>query len=251
MALGDDGDFRMVGFGQVLRFPPQDIIGGSGSIQGREFTTPFGGNLQQPGSAPTQSLYNGDLINQSINNTLNNTNNNYFNNITNVTLGGGGTGGGTATKITVVDSTGSPSVQYTDIDELNFFGAGVSLYNPPGTPNSVEVTITGSGGGGSTIVYGEITGASRITTGVAKWSYSVTLYGGSSVTAYNLYERGNTTTSAYGYTISPASSDRISSTNYSISPVPNGVWVSLEQTSGVTGTTSYWFGAPNVISGTC
>lgn len=244
MALGDDNDFRMVGFRQVMRFPPQDVIGGSGSVASRDFTAPFGGNLQQPGSWSTNDLYLGDNLNQFTTNL--NANNNILNNF-NLNLGGG-----TGTAITVVNSNAAPPTNYNPIDTLRFSGAGVTVTSPGGSPTTVDIAIPGGGPGvGTTLVYGSISGAARITTGIAAWSYTVNLYSGSSVTARNLFEKGNSTTLAYGYNISPANSDRISGTQFSVQAVPNGTWVALEQTSNVDGTSRYWFGAPNKIAGSC
>lgn len=249
MALGDDNDFRMVGFRQVMRFPPQDVIGGSGSVASRDFTAPFGGNLQQPGSWSTNDLYLGDNLNQFTTNL--NANNNVLNNF-NLNLGGGG-----STAITVVDDNGSPPVTYTPIDTLRFFGAGVTVTSPGGSPTTVEIDIPGGGGGGgTTLVYGKITNAVRIGT-VSKWTYTVQPYVGGSpsggtVSAYNLLEVGNVAGTAYGIGVGGANNDQITGTNYFIGPAPNNAFVAMEQTADVDGTAGrYWFSAPNPITGTC
>jgi hypothetical protein len=87
---------------------------------------------------------------------------------------------------------------------------------------------------------------------VAKWNYSVQTYsagvGGTGVSAYNLWEQNNTGTTAYGY---PVSDTLILSTNYNIYNVPVGTWVSMEFTNAISGSSAYWFGAPNPIYGGC
>lgn len=252
MALGDDGDFRMVGFRQVMRFPPQDVLGGTGSVLSRDFTTPFGGNIQQPGSWSTNNYYNNNNFNQYTNNNIfnNNITNNYNNYNDCDACGAGGSGGGT---ITVIGDDGTGTiVTYTSINTIDFIGSGLVGVTSPGTGSvEVEYQDTGGGGGGSTLVYGKITTAVRITTGIARWEYTVSLYGGGSVTAYNLFEYENTNALAYGLTINPAGSDQISGTSYAIQPVPNDTWVALEDTNGVNGVSDYWFGAPNIITGSC
>lgn len=253
MALGDDNDFRMVGFRQVMRFPPQDVIGGSGSVSGRDFTLPFGGNLQQPSSWPTNDLFIGDNLNQfttnlnAVNNVLNNFNAN--------------TGASSPTVITVVDSNVGPTT-YLNIDTLRFSGAGVTVSSPGGFPNIVDLTISGGGGGGgTTLVYGKVTGAARIGT-VARWSYTVQPFvagvaSGATVTAYNLLEKGNAAGIAYGIGVGGANNDQITGTSYNVQPVPNDAFVAMENTNDVNsgqnpvGTAEYWFSAPNPITGTC
>jgi hypothetical protein len=106
------------------------------------------------------------------------------------------------------------------------------------------------------LVYGKVTASSIITAGTARWSYTVTTYlagvAGASVTAYNLLEKENTTTSAYGYVVTSGTL-RIASTNYYVRPVPDtpNTWVRMELTNNVDGVSKYWFSAPNIISGTC
>jgi type I restriction-modification system DNA methylase subunit len=105
-------------------------------------------------------------------------------------------------------------------------------------------------------VYGKITASAIITATIARWSYTVTTYvagvAGASVTAYNLLEKENTATSAYGYTVTSGTL-RIASTNYYVRPVPDtpNTWVRMELTNNVDGVSKYWFSAPNIISGTC
>jgi hypothetical protein len=251
MALGEDGDFRMVGFRQIMRFPSQDILGGPGSVLGRDFTTPFGGNLQQPGSWTTNNFYSGDNFNQYVNNSFNNQNvNNNVTNNYNYSCGEcGGGGGGT---ITVVGDDGTGVIQtYTNIDTLEFVGTALNSVTATGSTAEVEYNSGGGPGGSTSLVYGKITAATRITTGIARWEYTISLYSGGSVTAYNLFEYENTNAIAYGLSIVPAGTDQISGTSFAIRPVPDDTWVALDNTDGVNGTTDYWFAAPNVIIGSC
>jgi hypothetical protein len=254
MALGDDGDFRMVGFRQVMRFPPQDVLGGTGSISGRDFTTPFGGNIQQPGSWSTNNFYTNNNFNQFTNNSFtNNTTNNTINNYYNCdNCGGGGT-------ITVIgdDGTGT-TVTYPSISNLEFTGTNLTSVteSPTGTTIINYSAGGGGGGGGSTIVYGQIT-ASTKTAGLAHWTYDVTPYisgtAQASVQAYNLLEENNTTTIAYGYSVTTASGGvNVSGTSFNVYPIPNGTWVAMEETDFMaSGVYQYWFSAPNYLNGTC
>lgn len=243
MALGDDSDFRMVGFQHVLRFPPQDRIGGTGSPMRFQPTAPFGNTNLQFDTPPLVDLPSTTITFPGQN----------FPGDLNVILNmgqGGGTGGGTPTLITVEDLN-TPQT-YPDIDTIEFVGAGVTV-SAGGSANVVNVDIPG-GAGGSTIVYGKITGGTK-TAGKAIWTYTVQLYSGGSasgspVTAYNLFEKENTTTTAYGYSVTGADGDQITGTSYFVRRVPS-TWVSLEQTSDVTGSSQYWFAAPNRIDGAC
>lgn len=257
MALGEDGDFRMTGFRQIMRFPPQDILGGPGSVLGRDFTTPFGGNVQQPGSWTTNNFYGGDNFNQYVNNSFNTLNN--INNVTNnYNCGECGGGSGTSTiNVEGDDGTGTV-VTRTGISTVSFVGTGlVSVTESPTGTAVVNYQDTGGGGGGgSTIVYGQIT-ASTKTAGLAHWTYDVTPYISgspqSSVQAYNLLEENNTTTVAYGYNVTTASAGvNVSGTGFNVYPVPNGTWVAMELTDFMaSGVYDYWFSAPNYINGTC
>jgi hypothetical protein len=254
MALGDDGDFRMVGFRQVMRFPPQDVLGGTGSILGRDFTTPFGGNIQQPGSWSTNNYYNNNNFNQYTNNNIfnNNITNNY-NNYNDCSLCGGGGGGGT---ISVVDSL--TSTTYSNISTLNFSGSAFAsvVESPTGTA-IITNNDTGGGGGGSTLEYGEIISSTKLVATEAIWSYDIEIWQngaptGTTVTAYNTLERGNTSTLAYGYTVSSADGQSIPGTVYKVQPVPTGAFVVMEDTDAFSlAGTDYWFSAPNRIDGTC
>ena len=260
MALGDDGDFRMVGFRQVMRFPPQDVLGGTGSVLSRDFTTPFGGNIQQPGSWSTSNFYTNNNFNQYTNNSFtnnatNNTINNYYNCDNCGGSGPGGSGGGT---ISVVDSL--TSTTYSNISTLNFSGSAfASAIETPPSSGTVIVTNndTGGGGGGSTLEYGEIVGSAKIVATEARWAYQVEIWNngnptGTTVTAYNTLERGNISTLAYGYTVNAADGQSIPGTVYKVQPIPTGAFVVMEDTDAFSlAGTDYWFSAPNRIDGTC
>jgi|688.fasta_scaffold09312_15 hypothetical protein len=254
MALGEDGDFRMVGFRQIMRFPSQDILGGPGSVLGRDFTTPFGGNVQQPGSWSTNNFYGGDNFNQYVNNSFNTLNN--INNVTNnYNCGECGGGSGTSTiNVEGDDGTGT-IVTYPAISTVSFVGSALVnvLETPTGTA-VVNYQDTGGGGGGSTIEYGEITSVTKLTSTVAKWSYSVNKWSGGSatgttVTAYNTLEKGNTSSLAYGYSVSTTDGQTITGTAYKVDSVPVGAFVMFENSSDLG--SGNWFSAPNRVSGTC
>jgi len=255
MALGEDGDFRMVGFRQVMRFPPQDVLGGTGSVLGREFTTPAGGNIQQPGSWSTSNFYTNNNFNQFTNNSFtNNTTNNTINNYYNCDNCGGPGGGGT---ISVVDSL--TSTTYSNISTLNFSGSAFAsvVESPTGTAIITNNDTGGGGGGGSTLEYGEIISSTKLVSTKAIWAYSVKIWQngaatGTTVTAYNTLERSNTSTLAYGYTVSAADGQSIPGTAYKVQPVVTGAFVVMEDTDAFSlAGTDYWFSAPNRIDGTC
>jgi len=125
------------------------------------------------------------------------------------------------------------------------------MFVPTGNKGDTGTGTGGSGVGASTLLYGQVTNASKVS-GVARWDYSVQPYtagvGGTGVSAYNLWEKNNTGTTAYGY---PVSDTTIISTNYNIYNVPVGTWVSMEFTNAISGSSAYWFGAPNPIYGGC
>ena len=237
-----------------MRFPPQDVLGGTGSILGRDFTTPFGGNIQQPGSWSTNNFYTNNNFNQFTNNSFtNNTTNNTINNYYNCDNCGGG-GGGT---ISVVDSL--TSTTYSNISTLNFSGSAFAsvVESPTGTAIITNNDTGGGGGGGSTLEYGEIILATKLIATEAIWAYSVKIWQngsatGTTVTAYNTLERANTSTLAYGYTVSAADGQSIPGTVYKVQPVPTGSFVVMEDTDAFSlAGTDYWFSAPNRIDGTC
>jgi hypothetical protein len=245
MAIGEDNDFRMRGFGHALRFPAQDIFGGPASTGGREWTYPFDPANQFPGSFPTASF------SPNNNQYVTTNNNNFFNfiNNNNCNCPGGLSG------ITVSDAINSTS--YPDITEIEFTGTGLIAVTPV-SATKVSVEYDDTGGGGSNIKYGKITGSTARDGTTARWNYDVTFYsggnptGGTTTNARNLLEENNAAGLAYGYSIVGGTAGRrISGTNFFISPIPTGTFVSLEQTSNVDGTTRYWFSAPNPLTGTC
>lgn len=249
MPIGDPEDFRMSGFMQVLRFGPQDVIGGEGSAALFHSTKPYGSTNGQFPVPPLTfpGLQNPTFTLPGI--TLPPT-------LPPVLIQPTGTGGAGATTITVEDLA-TPAGPFTGIDTLQFDGTGVAVTNPPGSPNVALVTITAGGGGGgsTTLVYGQVTAVAKGT--YAEWTYTVQRYlagapNGAPVTAYNLLEYDNGATTAYGYTIVGSGGyDQISGTSYYIREVPVGTWVRMEYTDAIDGTFTYWFSAPNRIDGGC
>jgi hypothetical protein len=242
MALGEQEDFRSKGFQQVNRFPGQDHIGGTGSPMLQQWTQPSGSTNMSlpvpPLAVPGLTLPNITFPGITLPNQL-----------PPVVLGAGGSTG--TSSINVYGGTGTPTP--TPVSTIEFIGSGLVNVVVTGTDATVEYQDTGGGGGGSTLVYGYINTASptRITAGIAAWTYDVMTSGGSAIVARNLLEKGNTSTVAYGYSISPSGSDKISGTSYYVYPVPLNTWVRMEQTSAVDGTMRYWFSAPNFINGSC
>jgi hypothetical protein len=242
MPLGEEGDFRTVGFQMKPMFPGQDQVGGTGSPMLRSFTPPQGrsnNSLPVPGLTVPALNFPGITFPGIT----------FPNQLPPVSISGlGGGGTGTVSPVKVYGAAGSTTTSPTDATEILFQGTALNDVSVAG--GVATVTYNSSGGGGSTLVYGYITGGSRITAGVAAWTYNITLYSGSTITARNLFERGNTSSKAYGYNIS-GGVDRIANTSYYVYPVPVNTWVRLEQTSGVDGSTGYWFEAPNYINGGC
>lgn len=247
MGIGDDGDFRMVGFQQVPLFPPQDHIGGGASPILYEAKHPLGGtNFQNP-SPPGTNIVLGDnnfTFPGSIIPTVQPP-------VINVV---GGTGG-TPTPQLLVDGGGlSPPAPVT---QITFAGTALVSVTESGGIATVNYQDTGGGPGGSTLEYGQVTAATRSAGAVTIWTYTVLRYvlgtATSAVTARNLLEVNNTTTASYGYSVVASGNfDRIISTNYFIKSVPVGTWVQMEQTSAIPGFAStYWFSAPNRIDGSC
>lgn len=283
MGIGDDGDFRMVGFQQVPLFPPQDHIGGSTSPILYEANHPLGGSNVSPPTSQSTTIALG--------------NNNFTfpgTTLPNIPppviyVGGGGTG--TSTPLTVTGPGGSPS--FSPVETIEFDGtafaslvltgttatisydgggaapgtitvskidapatsfSGISTVQFTGAP-SISVTNPSAGVAlvtlKSTILYGQISGAVKQATAI--WHYTVTLTsGGGSVTAFNLLEKENDTTSAYGYSVqATGGSTLLTGTNFFIKQVPINTWVRLERTAEVTGVLSFWFSAPNMIDGGC
>lgn len=241
MALGEQEDFRSKGFQQVNRFPGQDHIGGTGSPMLQQWTQPSGStNL----GSPVPPLLVPSLGNSSYT----------FPGFTlpaqmpPIVIPSLGSTTGT-TSIGVYGGAGTPTS--TPVSTIHFIGSGLVNVTVAGTEATVEYQDTGgSGGGTTTLIYGKITSTSRISAGKAAWAYTVLTSSGS-VTARNLLEKENTTTSAYGYTINPSGTDRIVSTSYYIYPVPINTWVRMELTTAVDGVSRYWFSAPNYLNGGC
>ena len=242
MALGEEGDFRSAMWQQVPRFPGQDRIGGPGTPMLQQWTQPYGStnmNLPVPPLSVPALGFPGITFPGIT----------FPNQLPPVTLGGSG---GTP-AVTAIGVYGGTVTTPAPVSTIEFVGSGLVNVTIAGTQATVEYQDTGGGGGGTTtLVYGYInTGTpARITSGIAAWSYDVITSSGT-VTARNLLEKGNTNTVAYGYSISPSGSDKISGTSYYIYPVPANTWVRMEQTSAVDGTLRYWFSAPNFINGSC
>jgi hypothetical protein len=245
MALGEQEDFRSKGFQQVNRFPGQDHIGGTGSPMLQQWTQPSGSTNMSlpvpPLTVPSLTLPNITFPGITLPNQL-----------PPVIISGVPGSGATSSGISVEDLV-TPGGPYTSITLLQFDGTGVSVSNP--TPGTAVVNISaGGGGGGSTIEYGQITNASKGT--YANWTYTVQRYvsgvaTGSAVTAFNMVEIDNDSTTAYGYSITGATYDKINGTSYYIRSVPVGTWVRMEYTDAIPGGFQYWFNAANRVDGGC
>jgi hypothetical protein len=166
-------------------------------------------------------------------------------------------GGGTATG--TVKVYGGSTVAPTDATEILFNGTALNDVAVVGGVATVTYDSSGGGGGGTTTLkYGVITGVSQPSATVAYWDYTIAEYSagvanGTTYTAHNLLEWGNTSTFAYGYAIASGSGNRLSTTpasSFYLSAVPVGTMVRLENTSAV-GSGGYWFSAPNPITGGC
>ena len=247
MGIGEDKDFRMVGFQQVQLFGGQDHLGGTGSAMLEEVTGgPFGGtNFQNP-SPPGTNIVLGDnnfTFPGSIIPTVQPP-------VINVV---GGSGGTPTPQLLL---TGGSVTVPTSVSQIDFTGTGLFSLTVSGGVATVNYQDTGGSGGGSVLVYGRISSSTKNAT-LAIWTYTVSLLypGAGNVTAYNLLEENNSSTVAYGYTLDTtvAARDKILSTNYRIYGVPNGTLVRMELTNSMTagGATQYWFSAPNFIDGGC
>jgi hypothetical protein len=242
MGIGEDKDFRMVGFQQVQLFGGQDHIGGVGSAMLEEVTGgPFGGsNFQNPSSPGTTiALGNNNFTFPGV--TLPNVQPPVVN------ISGGG--GSTTPQLLVDGGTLSPAVP---VSQITFIGSGLVDVTLSGTVATVEYQDTGGGPGGTTIEYGKITSSVQISATEAKWDYTVQKFvggtGGISVTAQNLLEEANTTSVAYGYAV--VSGNKISGTNFYVREVPTGTFVSLTTTTAF-GSPQVFLSAPNPIIGSC
>jgi hypothetical protein len=231
------------GFFQVERAPGQGTLGGTNSAFLPGFSPPAGSSSSwNPFPPLTVPSLEGSTFNFSSTFTL--PNNGVLPTIPPFTSSTGGTA--TAAALTVGGFTGIDTITVSgSLTATSTGAASVDIYGAPG-----------GGSGDTTLVYGKITASSVITAGIPKWSYTVTPYlagvAGSSVTAFNLLEKENTLTLAYGYTLT-SGTFRIPSTSYYVQPVPNSpnTWVRMELTNNVDGVSKYWFSAPNIISGTC
>jgi hypothetical protein len=244
MALGEENDFRTKSFQQVMRFPPQDRVGGTGSPFPMSFTTPSGSsNMSSPVSPlslPGLTLPN--ITFPAIN---------LPNQIPPVVMQPISTGGTNGSNGITVEDLATPGAPASGVTLLQFDGY---VNVDTSTPGTAKVNITSGAGPGSTLVYGQITAASKGT--YASWTYTVQKYvGGASsgapFTAKNLVEFNNGATLAYGYSITGAGYDKIVGTSYYIKSVPVGTWVRMEYTNALPGGYQYWFEAPNRIDGGC
>jgi len=253
MPLGEEGDFRSETFVQVNRFPGQYFIGGAGSPFLPTFTAPSGQSQLSflptgvPNYGGTSINFPGmwmDMQGPQVN----------FPSGT-----GGGTTGGTNTinVDTTDDGTGNPA-SYTGIDLIEFTGSNLTSVTNP-SAGKVIVDYSGATGGGTTVEFGKITSVSPTTAspgGGAAWSYNVQLYtsgsGGSTVNARNILEMNNSTTTCYGYAVDPTSPyTTLQGTAFVVNSVPNGTFVMLISTTDLTGSSQYFFSAPNIITGAC
>lgn len=248
MALGEPDDFRAKGFQQVNRFPGQDHIGGTGSPMLQSFTTPQGRSntsLPVPGFTVPALNFPGITFPGIT----------FPNQQPPVSVSGtAGGGAGTGTVKVYGGSTAAP----TDATEILFDGTALVDVSVIGGIATVTYDSGGGGGGTTTLKYGVITGVSQPSATVAYWNYTIDEYSagspnGTTYTANNLLEWGNTSSFAYGYAIASGSGNRLSTvpaSSFYISPVPVGTMVRLENTSAVSGG-GYWFSAPNPITGGC
>ena len=247
MPIGDQGDFRMVGFRQVLRFGAQDVIGGEGSAALYHSTKPYGSTN---GQFPVPPLTFPSLQNPTF--TLPGIT--FPPTLPPVVIQPTGTGTGAATTITVEDLA-TPDGPWSGIDTLQFDGTGVSVTNPAPNVALVNISAGGGGGGSTTLEYGQITAASKGT--YATWTYTVQRYvagvsSGATITAFNLLEYDNDATAAYGYTVVGSGGyDQLFGTSYYVRSVPIGAWVRVEYTDALPGGFQYWFSAANRIDGGC
>lgn len=249
MPIGDPNDFRTPTFMHVERFPGFSERGGVGSGFLPSFNPPAGAsslefpNLNLPNIEG--SSFNYSFPQMTINPPAI---------MTPPIEGGAAGGGGGPTQITVVDGN-TPTV-FTGIDTVVFDGAGLASVSNTGT-GEVTVTIAGAGTGNTTLEYGQITAIlGKANPNTAFWTYRVQLYSGGSpsgspITAYNLFEYGNTAAVGYGMNVG-LNGEAITGTSFSIAPVPVNTWVRVEDTNDPTGGASkYWFTAPNAITGVC
>ena len=243
MGIGEDKDFRMVGFQQVQLFEGQDHIGGVGSAMLEEVTGgPFGGSNFQNPSSPGTTIALG--------------NNNFtFPGVTLptvqppvISISGGG---GATTPQLLVDKS-PPFATPEPVSQITFVGSARVNVTVAGGVATVDYQDTGGGPGGTTIEYGKITSSVQPSASFAKWNYTVQKFvggvAGASVTAQNLLEEANSASVAYGYAV--VSGNRISGTNFFVREVPTGTFVSLTTTTAF-GSSQIFISAPNPIIGSC
>ena len=241
MPIGDDGDFRMVGFKQVKLFPGQDHIGGGASPILYEANHPLGGsNFSSPTSPGTTiALGNNNFTFPGV--TLPNVQPPVINIVS---------GGGATTPQLLVDKS-PPFATPEPVSQITFVGSALVNVTVAGGVATVDYQDTG-GTGGTTIEYGKITSSVQPSASLAKWNYTVQKFvggsGGASVTAQNLLEEANTSSVAYGYAV--VSGNRISGTNFFVREVPTGTFVSLTTTTAF-GSSQIFISAPNPIIGSC
>ena len=167
-----------------------------------------------------------------------------------VGFGGGGSIGpqgptGSQGSTGVLGSIFVNGVEYVNVESLKF------LYSDSITHSSSDNILSITFGP----EFGSISGNEQ-TSGIAKWDYTVynTTFDGSelitsspSITAYNLLEIQNTSTSAYGISVTGDQGLTLSGfTGFAVMPVPNGTIVELSYRGG-----KYFFSAPNIINGSC
>ena len=167
-----------------------------------------------------------------------------------VGFGGGGSIGpqgptGSQGSTGVLGSIFVNGVEYVNVESLKFFYSDSITHSS--SDNILSITFGTE--------FGSISGNEQ-TSGIAKWDYTVynTTFDGSewitsspSITAYNLLEIQNTSTSAYGISVTGDQGLTLSGfTGFAVMPVPNGTIVELSYRGG-----KYFFSAPNIINGSC
>jgi hypothetical protein len=250
MALGQDGDFRMTGFRQVMRFGPQDYIGGPGTAMPETWAHPNGSTNSQFPIPPLTfpSLGNPTFTLPGI--TLPPA-------LPPVLIQPATAGATTTTTITVQDMVAPATFAGINTIQFTTSASPFAVTNPSANIALVNYPNTGGGGGTGTtsLVYGKITSSTKGTNAV--WTYQVNIWSaggatGTTVTAYNLLEKNNTGTVAYGYAVSGAGATQITGTSFYVYPVPNGTDVRMEYTDVYAfPAKEYWFSAPNLIDGAC
>lgn len=145
------------------------------------------------------------------------------------------------------------NTQYENIQSLQFFSDHSITHSS--SNNILTITFGSELGSIFGSELGSISGNSK-EPNVAKWEYTVysadfdgssLLVGPPSVTAKNLLEFQNTSTTAYGISVTGDQGITLSGfTGFAVTPVPNGTLVKLIYKGG-----NYFFSAPNPIDGVC